>query len=75
MLLPPMETIDRPFAAAMPGFIDALERAIETSLQKPPLTGPGDRLHDMTWAAVFARVETVWNEVIGSLPVAIKQGD
>ncbi|MCH8829279.1 MAG: glycosyltransferase family 4 protein, partial [Planctomycetes bacterium] len=35
--LPAMETIDRPRADAMPGFIDALERAIEVSLQKPPV--------------------------------------
>jgi len=66
--LPRLEGVDRPAAADLPAFVDALAAALESALEKPPLDDPAvampGALQAFTWKAVFERVEALWRELI-----------
>lgn len=65
--MPPLKNIDVPDPAGLPGFVDRLEAAIETALNRPGLHDVGALVKDWTWKAVFGRVETVWKELIADV--------
>jgi glycosyltransferase involved in cell wall biosynthesis len=62
--MPPMQSIDVPDPAGLPEFVNRLEAAIDTALNRPRLPDVGRLVRDWTWNAVFERVETVWEELI-----------
>jgi glycosyltransferase involved in cell wall biosynthesis len=62
--LPPMASVDEPEPDAVAGFVRRLADGIEASLGSAPAASP--RLAELTWEAVFERVERVWHELIGA---------
>ncbi len=61
--LPRMVEVDRPSPEGLPAFRERLLAAIESALDAPPLREPPDGLADFTWAAVFARIDRVWQRL------------
>lgn len=61
--LPEMESVDRPRAEALPGFVDRLVAALDATLARPEARPRN--LETFTWGAVFARVERLWLEQLG----------
>jgi len=66
--LPRLTGVDTPHPDDLPDFVDRLKTAIARSLERPPLgdpevTMPGT-LEELTWSAVFRRVERVWVELL-----------
>jgi len=58
--LPAMEGVDTPVAAALPAFVDRLERGLQRSLDAAPLDDQTEALKPFTWAEVFRRIERIW---------------
>jgi glycosyltransferase involved in cell wall biosynthesis len=65
--LPRLETVDRPRPGEVSGFVDRLEKAIDSALDATPLDDPMDSMPEalthFTWARVFGRVEAVWRSL------------
>ncbi len=66
--LPTMAAIDTPVEAECPAFVDRLENGLRHTLDAAPLGDPAETmpeaLESFTWAAVFGRIERVWQGVI-----------
>lgn len=62
---PRLKTIDEPVEEDLPAFVRQLEEAISVSLQVSETAPSPADLSQMTWSGIFARVESVWNELIG----------
>lgn len=62
--MPRLAKIDEPVSADLPGFVDNLAIAIESSLANPPIADANRFVAGMTWEAVFERVEAVWHRLL-----------
>jgi glycosyltransferase involved in cell wall biosynthesis len=65
--LPRLGRVDEPLEEDLPAFVDGLAGALLTALAKPPPAGadvelPG-ALEQLTWGAVFRRIESAWEGV------------
>ena len=57
-----MHSIDVPDPNGLPEFVDRLESAIATALDRPPIPEASRFVNQWTWNAVFGRVEAVWKD-------------
>ena len=62
---PRLRGSDVPEEEDLPAFVDALEEAMDAELGRP-LSPGDDGLAPFTWAAVFRRVETLWEGLLTS---------
>jgi glycosyltransferase involved in cell wall biosynthesis len=66
--LPRLKGIDTPDPRDLPAFTARLAAAIAASLDRPALAETGfdqeTALAPLTWAAVFARIERIWRELV-----------
>jgi glycosyltransferase involved in cell wall biosynthesis len=63
--MPEMQSVDVPLPDERPAFVDRLETALNSALAKPAIESVENLIGQFTWNAVFSRVETVWNELLG----------
>jgi glycosyltransferase involved in cell wall biosynthesis len=54
---------DRPIAAAIPGFVADLAGAIRRAVAAGPITPDPEILGQLTWDAVYERIEAIWREL------------
>lgn len=62
--LPRLRTVDDPEPDDIPALVERLAASLDAALHKPPADPSGDTLAPFTWKAVFARVETIWSELL-----------
>ena len=58
--MPPLETVDRPRADAIPQFVRELSAAMQAALKAPDALTEANSLEALTWRAVVQRVEKIW---------------
>ncbi len=65
--MPALAGPDEPIVDDLPAFVAHLGGAIDGALDAGPIDSAGldRRLAPFTWDAVFARIETVWRELVG----------
>jgi glycosyltransferase involved in cell wall biosynthesis len=66
---PRLQSVDVPVAEDVPAFVERLAGAMDVALRRGPVDVGGPSLDALlepfTWRAVFARIERVWDDVIG----------
>jgi len=62
--LPRLIGADCPVDADLPAFTDGLREAIVSAVSRPALHAPVSGIRELSWNAVFGRIETVWRELL-----------
>ena len=66
--LPPLETVDTPFAEDLPGLEEKMTSALESAMDRilsdrqPDMTWARNITRSFTWKTVFSRMETAYDE-------------
>jgi glycosyltransferase involved in cell wall biosynthesis len=75
-LVPPPRLVnaDQPMREDLPAFTEHLAAALAAALDREPVEPGDDILTPFTWRAVFARVEAVWDRLLGEAPPLADEG-